>query len=83
MNEKALSKASHIWRAVEHLQDLLAGFNCHQCPGCAFGEPRIHVDGNMKLLTYNTKRQLMKRQVPSVYELLPGSMMLPDRYDTV
>jgi hypothetical protein len=77
VNEKSLSKASHIWRAVDQLQDLLSGVNHHQCPGCAFGEARVHVDGNMKLLTYKTARQ-SKRTTPSLYQLLPGNIMLSD-----
>ena len=64
------------YRVVQQLMLLLAGRNHHKCPVCTLGTCRAHIDGNSKLLTMQIRQQ---RTAPSVYEGLPGSIMLPDK----
>jgi hypothetical protein len=64
------------YNVVRQQLDVLSGMNFHECPSCALGDCRVHIDGNMKMYNYRLRQG---RLMQSAYRGRPGEILIPDR----
>jgi hypothetical protein len=79
INQHSVTDAQLLYQAVQQCAAQLAGINFDHCPSCTCGPCSVHIDGNMKLLTFQRPAASGASTVqPSLYSALPGNMVMPD-----
>lgn len=84
INQHSVADAQLLYQSVQQCAAQLAGINYEHCPACTCGTCSVHIDGNMKLLTFQhaTRQGAASAGAtavqPSLYSALPGNLVMPD-----
>lgn len=62
INTDVLTYAHRLYQGAQQCVAQASGINYEHCPACVFGPCAVHVDGNMKLLTFSLPHDIRQQK---------------------